>query len=526
MSSPAAFDAAARPLRGVPARAVIAAERAFDRAFGAEANPLRQLGAVAFWMCLVSIGTGTWIYVFFDTSVAGAYASVDAMSRGGLSVNALARTVHRHSSDAFVAATLLHVAREWAYGRYAGFRWFSWVSGVPTLWLAIPAGVVGYLLVWDELAAWTALAITEWFAVLPGFDAGLPRNFIASEAVTDRLFSLLAFLHIGLPLLLLGAIWLHLQRLTRPRALPARALGWGMTAMLVALAAVHPALSLAPADLARVPQDVPIDWFFLFPFPLVQATSPQVAWAMAGIATALLAAAPWLTRAARPAPAVVDAAHCNGCQRCFADCPYGAIVMAPHPSGRGRIAVVAADQCAGCGICAGACPSASPFQAGERLATGIDLPALTVDALRLRIEAALRTRGAGDTIVAFGCAHGADVDVLADARTVAFALPCAGLLPPAFVDYALRAGGAGVLLASCGEGECAFRFGAEWTDARLAGAREPALRASAPRDRIERVAAADADGLVAARDRLAARLAGVAPMARRQPRRVAAESPP
>lgn len=524
MSAPLAFDAAARPRRGAPARVCSAAERALDRAFGADANPLRQLGAVAYWMCLVSIGTGMWIFVFFDTSVAGAYASVDAMSRDGLSLNALARTVHRHSSDAFVAATLLHVGREWAYGRYAGFRWFSWVSGVPTLWLAIPSGVVGYLLVWDELAAWTALAITEWFAVLPGFDAGLPRNFIAGAAVSDRLFSLLAFLHIGLPLLLLGAIWLHLQRLTRPRALPARSLGWGMAGMLVALAVVHPALSLAPADLARAPQALPIDWFFLFPFPLVQATSPQVGWAMAVVATALLAAAPWLTRAPRPAPAVVDAAHCNGCQRCFADCPYGAIVMAPHPSGRGRVAVVAADQCAGCGICAGACPSASPFQASEHLATGIDLPALTVDALRLRIESALRGRAGGDTIVAFGCAHGADVDAVADAGTVTFSLPCAGLLPPAFVDYALRAGGAGVLVASCAEGECAFRFGAAWTDARLAGMREPALRASAPRERIERVAAADAVGLAAARARLAARLAGLAPIARRVPRRMAAES--
>ncbi|HEY5657990.1 MAG TPA: hydrogenase iron-sulfur subunit, partial [Myxococcota bacterium] len=44
------------------------------------------------------------------------------------------------------------------------------------------------------------------------------------------------------------------------------------------------------------------------------------------------------------------------------------------------------------------------------------------------------------------------------------------------VERALRRGARGVVVASCGPGECRYREGASWTRLRLAGEREPALR--------------------------------------------------
>jgi coenzyme F420-reducing hydrogenase delta subunit len=58
------------------------------------------------------------------------------------------------------------------------------------------------------------------------------------------------------------------------------------------------------------------------------------------------------------------------------------------------------------------------------------------------------------------------------------------MLPPSFVEYALRNGADGVLLAGCREGECAYRLGAELTLARMRGEREPHLRANVPRERL------------------------------------------
>jgi ferredoxin/coenzyme F420-reducing hydrogenase delta subunit len=460
-----------------PARALRALERAGDRVFGAEANPLRQLGALAVLALWIAIGSGCIVYVFFDTSAAGAHASLARLAREQPWFGGLARSIHRYSADAFMLLAIAHVAREWIHRRYAGFRWFSWITGVPLLWLMLVAGLVGYWLVADTRAQFVATTIGEWAGAVPGVGAAMLRNFITDEAISDRLFSLLVFMHLGIGLLVLLGLWVHVQRLARPVTQPARRLAAGFGAMLALLAAAVPALSTAPADFSRVPLPVPIDWFFLAPLVLVEWTSPATVWLLAGAATVLLLVLPWTVRQPRPAPAVVDLAQCNGCGRCFDDCPYGAVVLAPRSDGRrhAQQAVVAADLCASCGICVGACPASNPFRSVEPLATGIDLPQLPVAALRAKLREALAARP-GATVV-FGCDEGAALERVDAPGVVRLSLACAGQLPPSFVDYALRRGAARVLVATCGEHACAYRFGARWIRERLAGTREPALRA-------------------------------------------------
>ena len=205
----------------------------------------------------------------------------------------------------------------------------------------------------------------------------------------------------------------------------------------------------------------------------------------------LLFALPFLpSRIDAPAPAaLVDPANCNGCQRCFADCPYAAITMLPHPNQRiGRaLAVVDADLCVSCGICAGACPSSTPFRSAAQLVTGIDMPQSPLDALRRRLRDALEATSAPQPIVVFGCDHGAEVARVKGSDVCAFSLLCAGQLPPSFVEYALRDGAAGVVVAACREGGCEFRFGERWTAERLRGERAPHLRGSVDSHRIELV---------------------------------------
>ena len=93
----------------------------------------------------------------------------------------------------------------------------------------------------------------------------------------------------------------------------------------------------APADLARRPATLALDWFYLGVHAFADATSPRALWVARGGFTLLLLALPWLSRAARaprPAAAVVDLANCNGCARCFADCPYAAVTMRPRTDGK------------------------------------------------------------------------------------------------------------------------------------------------------------------------------------------------
>ena len=91
------------------------------------------------------------------------------------------------------------------------------------LWLVYVAGINGYMLPWDRLAKFvTVIATAEWFDWLPMFNGTLVRNFIFEENVNDRLFSLLSFIHIGVPLAVLALLWVHTQRVPQARTSPPR----------------------------------------------------------------------------------------------------------------------------------------------------------------------------------------------------------------------------------------------------------------------------------------------------------------
>ncbi|MGW8271614.1 MAG: cytochrome b N-terminal domain-containing protein, partial [Burkholderiales bacterium] len=221
-------------------RAFVAAERWLDAPFGARANPLRNLGTLAFLLFWVLAASGIYLFIYFDTSVEGAYASIEALSVEQWWFGGIVRSLHRYAADAFVAATLLHLLREWAAGRFRRFRRFSWISGVPLLWLMYASGIVGYWLVWDARAQISALATAEWFDVLGVTAEPMARNFLGAESVGDRLFSLFVFLHIGLPLALLAGMWIHVQRIGQPRTVAPRALVGATLGMLLGAALLHP----------------------------------------------------------------------------------------------------------------------------------------------------------------------------------------------------------------------------------------------------------------------------------------------
>ena len=476
-------------------------ENFFDASFGGADNPLRHLGALGLYFLWILVATGLYLYTVLDTSIEGVYRSIGYLSQQQWYLGGIIRSLHRYASDAFVLVMMLHLLREWAYGRYHGFRLYSWVTGVPLIWLAYISGIGGYWIVWDRLAQFSAIATTELLDWLPIFSEPAARNFLAPDSINDRFFTVLVFIHIGIPLMLILGLWAHVNRISRVDYLPSRRLMLGVLISFLALSVLKPAQSELPADLALVPANVPVDWFILFLHPLTDISSPAAVWALIFGTTILLFALPFLPHPAAAPIAVVDAANCNGCSRCHVDCPYEAITMAPHPDKPNhKIAIVDADHCAGCGICAGACPSSTPFRSQERLVTGIDMPQQPVDVLRQQLEAKLEKLEGKTKLVVFGCDQGADVSALAARDTATLSLICTGMLPPSFIEYALRSGIDGVVISGCREGGCDFRLGMEWTHARLTRQREPHLRNLVPLDRLQLIDASRGDGkqLVAA----------------------------
>jgi len=525
-----ASSAIAPPARGVRdalQRLLLRVEAGFDRAFGASANPWRHLGAIAFYLFWLIVASGIYVYAAFDTSADGAYASVERITHDAWPASGFARSLHRYASDAFVVVVLLHLGREWVGGHARGFRWFSWLTGVPLLWLLYASGIGGYWLVWDRLAQFSLIATAEWLDWLPLFGELLVRNFIAGESVSDRFFSLLIFLHIGIPLALLLGMWVHIQRISRPRTNPPPALAVGLLAALVVLALAKPAASGAPADLSLSPSAVDLDWLYLGFHPLLYATSAGILWALAGGVTLLLALLPWLPPRQRAPAARVDLANCNGCGRCFSDCPYAAVTLQPRTDGKPLPlqAVVDPELCAGCGICAGACPSSTPFRSAGEFISGIDMPQRPMRALRAELERAIGALRGRVKVVVFGCECAADAAALAAPEIAVVSLLCTAMLPPSFVEYALCAGVDGVLVTGCREGDCQYRLGNRWAEERLAARREPHLRAAMPNERVRLAWAGpdDAESLTAELERFRQALDALLPSARtgrRPPKRV------
>ena len=273
--------------------AFLAFERAFNRVFGDELNPFYYLGAIAYFLLWVVVASGLYLYVFFSTGVQEAYASVEALTAQRWS-GGLMRSFHRYASDAMLLAMGLHLLRHYMFDHYRGFRWFSWISGLLLLWLVYVSGINGYMLPWDTTAQFVTQATTEWLDRLPVFGGVLVRNFITPDSVNDRLFSLLSFLHIGLPLGVLALLWIHTQRVPGAKTNPPRPVGIGVLAGLLALSLVKPALSGAAADLAVSPTTIAFDWFYLPVYPLIDAWGPGWTWAFMGLLTLALAVLPWL----------------------------------------------------------------------------------------------------------------------------------------------------------------------------------------------------------------------------------------
>ncbi len=282
-------------------RAFLQVERVFNRVFGDAINPLYHLGAISYFMFWVVVASGFYVYAFYETGVDTTFASVERLTHAQWWAGGVMRSLHRYASDAMVLTMLLHFARHFSFDRYRGFRAFSWLTGIIVLWLVYVAGVNGYMLPWDRLAQYTVVTTSEWFDALPVFRGRMARNFILPEAINDRFFSLLQFLHIGIPLVTLAALWVHTQRVPRARTQPPRPLAIGLLAMLLALSLAKPAVSQGAADFLTQPQKLELDWFYLTVYPLVTRGHATALWlAVAGV-TLLFALAPWLPPVRRSA---------------------------------------------------------------------------------------------------------------------------------------------------------------------------------------------------------------------------------
>jgi len=152
-------------------------------------------------------------------------------------------------------------------------------------------------------------------------------------------------------------------------------------------------------------------------------------------------------------------------------------------------AVVDPALCMACGICTGSCPTATPFRRHSALSPGIDMPDLTAALLREKLIEVSEGLQGNRRIIVFTCQDAGKSKHLKarldDPETKSVDIICAGQLPPSFIDFVLSRDLAdGVVMAGCPGGDCQYRFGAEWTSARIARQRDPHLRKRVNNNRL------------------------------------------
>lgn len=468
-------------------------EGLLDQIFGSKWNPFYSLGALGFYFFWIVAVSGLYIYIFFDTGLTEAYESVEYMTNDQWWLAGIMRSLHRYASDGLALILGIHIVREFAFDRYRGARWFSWVIGVPIISLTFVAGISGYWLVWDKLAQYVAEATSEWLDWLPIFGEPIARNFVAPTHLDDRFFTLMLFIHIAVPLMMLFIMWFHMQRVSKPRMNPPLGLGIGTLVSLTILSVILPAISQGPANLSEVASPVRLDWYYLYIYPLIDVLGSGPVWILSTVGTVFIFLMPWLPPRRERAVAQVDLDNCNGCTRCANDCPYGAIIMSRRTDDKpfDQEAVVKSSLCISCGICVGSCPTSTPFRRASELIPGIDLGWLPLADVRERVHKATTPLTGPARVIVFGCEHGVQVDKLKSQSVGGVTLPCTAMLPPSFIDYVLsRKLVDGVVITGCREGECNYRLGTQWTNERIDGKRDPRLRERVPRERVARLWAA------------------------------------
>ena len=455
----------------------------FDRAVGAvlpgSLNPLLHSGAIAMISIFIATMTGIVLLIWYRPSVAMAWQSVEAMSLAPYTTGFL-RSLHRYSSDAALMFSSIHALRAFLEGRFGGARWLAWVTGGVLMALLWAIGWSGYWLVWDMRAQLVAVGTAKLMDVLPIFGDPVSRSFITDEGVNSLLFFVVFFFHMLVPLAFSVIAWIHINRLSRPRYLTERPMTVWTLGVLFLLCIVYPATNAEPARLTAIGSEMTMDWWSLMPLFLPERLSGSGLWGIAVVSGALFFSLPWWLSRRQPEPAHVTVSRCNECTRCFDDCPYAAIEMISRTDDNPKYtseAFVVESKCVSCGICAGSCDTVA-----------IGLPDLDSVEQRRRIEGWLQDALAQGEAphMGFICAEsagaGLDVDPVTgiSAQLPGYRLlrvPCAGWVHPLMVERALRWGAAGVLIVTCGPGECLYREGTLWTGKRMAGEREPALRA-------------------------------------------------
>ena len=170
-------------------------------------------GSLALVVLVIQIVSGIFLAMNYQPDGERAFASVEYIMRD-VEFGWLIRYIHSTGASFFFIVIYLHMMRALLYGSYRNPRELLWIVGMIIYLMLMAEAFMGYLLPWGQTSYWGAQVIVNLFSTVPviGEDLSvLIRGDYAISGVTlNRFYSLHV---VALPLLILGAVFLHLAAL-------------------------------------------------------------------------------------------------------------------------------------------------------------------------------------------------------------------------------------------------------------------------------------------------------------------------
>lgn len=176
-------------------------------------NLLYFFGSLAIIILINQLVTGLWLTMFYTPTAKGAFSSVEYIMRD-VNWGWLIRYMHSTGASAFFIVIYLHMFRGILYGSYQNPRELIWLFGMAIFVLLLAEAFFGYLLPWGQMSYWGAQVITSLVSAIPYIGDNLViwlrGDYTVANATLQRFFAL----HVaGIPLLLLGLVYLHIVAL-------------------------------------------------------------------------------------------------------------------------------------------------------------------------------------------------------------------------------------------------------------------------------------------------------------------------
>ena len=340
------------------------------RVYPDDFNPLYYTGGLSNLFLTILVLTGIFLFFYYVPSFDDAYSSVQFLTVN-VPYGQIIRGMHRYAADGFIVVILLHFFRNWFTERFRFSRDEPWISGIMLMAFAGFIGVTGYILVWDQRSEALVAMTGNAAASLPLVGGWLRDALFGGPGLTDLLLPRILFLHVGPAVALYVFLWWHYTRIRHPKVWPPAVWTLFALGLILLLTGFVPVVSQTPASTLQPPAAFAVDWLFLTPYWALRLLPPLVLIVLAVVLIAYGLYIPYQLPETRAELGIKDSgvaqvidANCTGCELCYYDCPYNAIVMVPSPApgvtkaaqARKLRAVVLESRCVECGICIGACP--------------------------------------------------------------------------------------------------------------------------------------------------------------------------